>query len=191
MSIIVDGKGSGTRAAVTATNSLMVTGVTEDAYVSAAGKGEAFNINTELLTYSGTAPFAQNCLYIKNNETRDLEMVGWFIGELNNRSGGSTSTPILFEMYGNPTGTAVGTDIPIVNRRIGAPRQFNIEAKAQPTGVAAPTGASLLFQLHYGGRGFGNVNFTVPAGQSILVTANFAADSQALYTGFTGYVRGE
>ena len=190
MSIIVDGKGSGTRAAVTASNSLMVTGITEDAYVSAAGKGEAYNITTALLTYSGTAPFAQNCLYIKNNETRDLEMVGWFIGELNNRTGGSPTTPILFEMYGNPTGTAVGTDLAIVNRRIGAPRQFNIEAKAQPTGVTG-SGSSLLFQLHYGSRGFGSVNFTVPAGQSILVVADFASDSQALYTGFTGYVRGE
>lgn len=189
MSIIVDGTGSGVRAAVTGDNRLKVDAITEDSYTAAAESGMAFNINTEALTYSGTGPFTDDLLYIKNNGTSDLEMVGWFIGEKNDRTGGNTSEPILFEMYGNPSGSAIGTDVAVVNRRIGAAKEFDITAISKPAGVIA-SGTSLLYQYHYGGRGFGSVNFTIPPGQSILVQANFACDSCTLYTGFTGYEKG-
>ena len=190
MSIIVDGTGSGTRAAVTTDNRLKVDAVTEDSYTAAAESGMAFNINTEMLTYSGTGPFSAECLYVRNDGTADLEMVGWFIGEQNDRTGGDTSTPILFEMYGNPTGTASGTAIPIVNRRIGAAKEFDITAISKPTGLSVPAGASLLYQTHYGSRGFGLVNFTLPPGQSIMLVANIPSNSCSFYTGFTGYEKG-
>lgn len=186
MTIIVDGTGAGYRAAVTSDNRIKAEVVSEDSYVNAAENGRAFNINTEALTYSGTGPFTDDLLYIKNTGTKDLEMVGWFIGELNDRTGGNTSTPILFEMYGNPTGPAIGTEVEVVNRRIGAAKEFDIVALSKPAGITAQ-GTSLLYQYHYGSRGFGSVNFTIPPGQSILVQANFPCDSCTLYTGFTGY----
>lgn len=186
MSIIIDGTGSGARAAVTSDNRIKTDAITEDAYVHAAENGRAFNINTEAVTYSGSGPFDAACLYVKNDGSKDLEMVGWFIGEANNRTGGVTTTPILFEMYGNPAGTAVGTDAPVVNRRIGAAKEFDITAIKNPSGLTT-TGSPLLYQYHYGSRNFGTVNFTIPAGQSILITANIACDSLTFYTGFTGY----
>lgn len=186
MSIIVDGTGSGARAAVTNDNRLKTDAITEDSYTAAAESGLAFNINTEALTYTGTGPFTDDVLYIKNDGVNDLEMVGWFIGEKNDRTGGNTTDPILFEMYGNPVGPAVGTAVEVVNRRIGAAKEFDITAISKPAGTTA-SGTSLLYQYHYGSRGFGLVNFTIPPGQSILVQANFPCNSCTLYTGFTGY----
>lgn len=186
MSIIVDGAGSGVRAAVGSDNRLKVDAISEDSYVNAAERGLAFNINTEQQTYSGVGPYAQDALYIKNDGTADLEMVGWFIGELNNRSGGNTSQAILFEMYGNPTGTVTGSAAAVVNRRIGAAKEFDITAISQPGGLSV-SGSPLLYQYHYGSRGFGTVNFTLPPGQSIVIRANIACDSLDFYTGFTGY----
>ena len=188
MSIIVDGTGNGYRAAVTSDNRIKTDGVSTDAYVQAAEDGFAFNINTEQKTYSGAGPFSAACLYIKNDSVNDFEMVGWFIGELNNRTGADTSTPILFEMYGNPSGTPVGSAAAVVNRRIGAAKEFDLTAISQPTGLTT-SGSPLLYQYHYGSRGFGTVNFTLPPGQSIVVTANIACDSLDFYTGFTGYER--
>lgn len=190
MSIITDGTGSGFRAEVTARNELAVASVSQDVYERAAEDGRAFNLNTEAVAYSGTGPYAVDALYVKNNETVDIEVVGWFIGEQNNRAGGSTSEPILFEMYGNPTGTPTGTNAPIINRRIGAPRQFLVDSLSDVSGLAV-TGAPLLYQYHYSGRGFGSVNFTIPAGQSIVVRANIPCNTLTFYTGFTGYVRAE
>lgn len=187
MSMIVDGTGGGYRAKVDDHNRLRVDAIVEDVYVDAAEEGRAFNINTEAVTYSGTGPFTTNCLYVKNNETVDMEVVGWFIGEKNDRSGGSTTQPLLFEMYGNPTGTAAGTEVAVVNRRIGAPRQFELTCIKEPTGLTV-SGSPLLYQYQYSGRAFGTVNFTIPPGQSILLRVSVPCDSVTFYTGFTGYV---
>jgi len=187
MSIIVDGQGSGYRAGVTEENRLRVDGIVEDVYVDAAENGRAFNINTEAVTYTGSGAREEGCLYVKNNETADMEVVGWFIGEKNDRTGGNTSDPVLFTMYGNPAGTVTGTTVDVVNRRIGAPRQFEIEALSEPAGWTT-SGPPLLYQYHFGSRAFGIVNFTIPPGQSILLSATVQADSLTFYTGFTGYV---
>jgi hypothetical protein len=191
MSLIInDGTGSGYKAKVGDNNRLYVEAITEDTYVAAAEEGRAFNINTEAVAVTGTGPFTKDLLYVKNNETADLEIVGWFIGEKNDRSGGSTTEPLLFEMYGSPSGTAAGTVITPVNRRIGSPREFDIDARSLPTGLSLSVTTPLLYQYHYGSRAFGTVNFTIPSGASILLRVNSETDSFTLYTGFTGYVKG-
>lgn len=191
MSYIIDGTGTGRRAGVTSDNRLKVDAVTEDSYVEAAESGLAFNINTEAVVYSGTAPFSAGCLYIKNNEAAEMEVVGWFIGEeAGSRSGGDTSKALLFEMYGNPVDNGVsGTTVDVVNRKIGAPREFDIFALKNVTGYSV-AGSPLLYQYHYSGRAFGTVNFTIPPGQSIIVQVSSQTDTATFYTGFTGYVKG-
>ena len=187
--IITDGTGSGYKAKVDSENRLKVDALTEDVYVHAAEEGYAFNINTQSITISGVAPFTQDVLYVKNNETTDIEIVGWFIGEKSRTAGGgSASEPLLFEMFGYVGDVTGGTDVAVVNRRIGSPREFDIVAKSQINTVSV-TGAPLLYQYHYSGRAFGSVNFTIPSGASIVLRINSAADQVVLYTGFTGYVR--
>lgn len=187
MTVIVDGTGKGYRAAVNSDNKILVDSVSEDAYVHAAENGRAFNINTKAIAYSGTGPYTAGCLYLKNNGLVTLEIVGFFIGEANNRVGGSTTDPILFEMYGNPTGTITGTDVAAVNRRIGDSRDFNLDCLSEPTGYTV-SGDPLLYQYSYGSRSFGTVNFSIPPGQSVLLQANIPSDTVTFYTGFTGYI---
>ena len=187
MSMITDGTGSNYRAEVTSRNRLKVEARTEDTFVDAAENGRAFNLNTEAVSYSGVAPFTSGCLYLKNNEDVTLEIVGWFIGEYGGRTGGNTTAPLLFEMYGNPTGSITGTDVVAVNRQIGSANTFDIIAKKEPTGYSV-AGSPLLYQYHTGGRSFGTVNFSIPPGQSILIQVNSETDSFKLYTGFTGFI---
>lgn len=187
MTMITDGSGAGYKVKVGSDNRLKVDAVIEDSFVFAAENGLAFNINTESVSYSGTAPYEAGCLYIKNNEASTLEIVGFFIGEANNRSGGNTSSPLLFEMYGNPTGTITGTDVDVVNRQIGSPRTFSVTALKNPTGYSV-AGSPLLYQYQYGGRSFGTVNFSIPQGQSILLRVSSPCDTFSAYTGFTGYI---
>lgn len=188
MTMITDGTGSNYRAKVTDGNRLQVAAVVEDEYVSAASEGRAFNLNTERVFYTGTGPFETGCLYVKNNGKETLEIVGWFIGEFNDRVGGNTSDALLFTMYGNPTGTIAGDVATPVNRQIGSAKTFDVEALSSPTGWTV-TGSPLLYQVHYGGRAFGTVNFTIPSGQSILLSVTSPTDSFSAYTGFTGYIR--
>jgi len=191
MSFITDGTGTGYKAKVDSTNRLKVDAISEDAFVHAAEKGYAFNINTGEIFVSGTAPFAQDVLYVKNNETADMEVVGWFIGEAErNAGGGSATIPLLFEMYGYVGDVAGGTDIDVVNRKIGSPKEFDIVAKKKVNSVNV-SGSPLLFQYHYGGRAFGTVNFTIPSGASIVLRLTSQADDVTLYTGFTGYIGGD
>lgn len=187
MSMITDGTGSNYRAEVTNNNRLKVEARTEDTFIDAAENGRAFNINTEAVTYTGVAPFTKGCIYVKNNESTTLEVVGWFIGEYGNRSGGNTTAPLLFKMYGNPTGAITGTDVDIVNRQIGSANTFNVDAIKEPVGWNV-SGSPLLYQYHTGGRAFGTVNFSIPSGQSIIITVHSEADSIQLYTGFTGFI---
>lgn len=186
MSIIVDGTGSGYRAAVTSDNRLKTDAITETAYVHAAENGRAFNINTEAVPYSGTGPYEAGVLYVKNSGIIDVEIVGFFIGERNDRVGGPTTDPLLFTMFANPTGSIGGNSISVVNRRIGAAKEFDLTCLGSPTGWTVQ-GSPLLYQYHYGGRGFGEVNFTIPAGQSILLTCTIPCDTVTFYAGFTGY----
>jgi len=191
MSFISDGTGSGYKAEVDSQNRLQVNAVVEDAFTHAAEEGYAFNINTGEITVSGTAPFSQDVLYLKNNEARDLEVVGWFIGEESRTAGGgNTTSPLTFEMYGYVGDVSGGTDVDVVNRRIGSPKEFDVVAKKQVSTVST-SGTPLLFQYHYGGRAFGTVNFTIPSGASIILRVTSKADSVTLYTGFTGYIGGD
>lgn len=184
---IMDGTGSNYRVAVTPQNRIQVASVNEDVFTKASEDGRAFNLNTEAIAYSGTGPYTTGALYVKNNGAKTLEVVGFFIGEYNNRSGGNTTAPLLFEMFGNPTGTVSGTAVGAVNRQIGSAKSFDVTAYSEPTGWSV-SGAPLLYQYQYSGRSFGTVTFSIPTGQSILIRITAQCDTFTAYTGFTGFI---
>ena len=190
MTIIVDGTGQGTRAAVTKENRLKVDAISENAYAHSAQRGKAFTITTKTVLYSGTAPFDQPILHVHNHGTDDVELTSFFVGESVRSGQGDLTAPILFEVYGDPAGTPTGTQLDIVNQRVGDPTPFNIMATLDPVGLTLTPSGPLLHQYHYSGRAQDNLNITLPSNQSILVMASFPSSLVGIYLGFNGYVRG-
>lgn len=186
---IKDGTGTGVNAKVNSEQRLETTSVVQTDYELGSLRGEAFNINTGFVTYTGTTE--QAALYIKNNEDRDLLLQGWFIGV---ESIGATATGNpLFRVYFNATGgTIVSTADPItvVNRNAGSSETFDLDVYRGFSGAtfSGQDPEPVLFQIQGTGRTFGNVYLIVPKGSSILITVdpNTSGDI-VLYTGFTGY----
>jgi hypothetical protein len=181
---IKDGTGKGYLAGVDSMNRLETYATTEALFDNRARAGEAFNINTELLSISSTAETP--LLYVKNNQQSDIVLVGWFIGTDLGTVGASLG---LMRVYGNPIGLSGGSALSALNRRIGDPKVFAIDALSQPTWT--PSGTPVLYQTQsLGSRVFGTVNIFVARAQSVVVTCEFATATTPfeIYTGFTGYV---
>jgi len=193
MTMITDGTGTGVKAKVNSENKLLVESVTETAFENQAEEGNAFNLNTEDIVLDGGISGEQGLLYIKNNESSDLEIVGWFIGIRDADRTGATSDTNLFKLIANPTGGTLISDASeaaVANRNLGSPRVFDVTAyKASGDGKTVTGGeATLLYQYHTAGRTFGTVTFTIPRGSSLAILVNTYGANMTLYTGFTGYL---
>jgi len=191
--MITDGTGTGVKAKVNSENKLLVESVTETAFENQAEEGNAFNLNTEDIVLDGGISGEQGLLYIKNNESSDLEIVGWFIGIRDADRTGATSDTNLFKLIANPTGGTLISDASeaaVANRNLGSPRVFDVTAyKASGDGKTVTGGeATLLYQYHTAGRTFGTVTFTIPRGSSLAILVNTYGANMTLYTGFTGYL---
>lgn len=186
---IKDATGTGVGAKVNSEQRLETTSVITTDYELGSLQGDAFNINTGFVTYTGDQEHA--ALYIKNNEDRDLLLQGWFIG-VESIGGTPTGNP-LFRAYFNATGgTIVSTADPVtvVNRNAGSNEVFDLDVY-RGFSTATVTGQDtepVLFQFQGTGRTFGSVFLIVPKGSSIAVTVDpNTSGSIVLYTGFTGY----
>lgn len=195
MTMISDGTGSGYKASVRSDNRLRVASVGDTAYESASENGLAFNVNTEDIPLAGSVVGDQGLLYIKNNEDKDLALVGWFIGVRNldttDRVGSDTS---IFKLITNPTGGTLVSDASLgtlANRTIGNSREFNFDiykATGQSKTVTGGDTTAVLYQYHNAGRTFGTVSLTLPRGASLAITVDTFGANMDLYTGFSGYL---
>ena len=182
--LIQDGTGQGYLARVDNQKRLRVKAVGRTEYDSQAIAGEAFNINTELLSVGVNTE--SPLLVLTNNGSRDVVLQGWFIGTDLGTVGANLG---LMRTYLNVTGFSGGSAVPIVNRKSGDAFSFSINALSSPTWT--PSGTPVLYQTqNLGQRVFGNVFLILPAGQSCAVTAEFstATTPYDIYTGFTGYL---
>lgn len=191
--IIQDGTGKGYMAQVDDTNKLSIRGVTESTYDEQGKVGEGFNVNTFFVPFASTGTTETPLLYLTNNESKDIELVNFFVAV--GLSGGTFSDNPLFKAYGNPVGTvAGGVNVTLTNRRIGSARTFLLAAKRQDSGTPltwTPTGTPILYQtLTQSNRSFGAVNLHLPPASSIIVTftSNLAAATVNAYAGFAGFV---
>lgn len=189
--LIQDGTGSGYLAQVDTRNRLRTRAVTESEFDLATQAGEAFNVNTLLQTMGAgnTALFR-----LKNNESRSVVLVGWFIGTVGITT---TADSPLMAVYGGVTGfSGSETAVPVVNRQIGSARAFNIACfrpTTYPQTLVGAASAPVLYQTQgASARAFGNVFITVPAGASVGIeietTGAGTVSGGQIYTGFTGYV---
>ena len=188
-----DGTGSGISARVNARQKLEVTANTLTDYELATLEGESFNINTQFVTYTGDQD--HGCLYIKNNEERDLLLQNFFVG-VGTRVGGTPSEAYhLVQAFFNPEGgTLISDAIPneTVSRNAGSTRTFDIDVFKGSSGATVDTGGAepVLFQFQgENSRTFGTVFLVLPKGSSIAVTIDInTTGSVPIYVGFTGYI---
>jgi hypothetical protein len=189
---IQDGTGKGYFAQVDSSNRLGVRGTTETNYQEQSRAGDAFNVNTQLVSFASTGTTETPLLYLVNGESRDVELVNWFLAI--GLSAGTFSENPLFRVYGNPSGVSGGVSIPATNRRIGSPRSFSFTARRQDSGTPltwTPSGTPVLYQtLTQSTRAVAEVNLHLAPSSSVIVTftSNLAASTVAAYTGFAGFV---
>jgi hypothetical protein len=193
MTMITDGTGSNYRAGVTASNRVLTDTKSQTVFEFQTELGNAFNLNTEDITIPTGVTGDQGLLYVKNNGTSDLVLLGWFIGIRNADRTSATDDTNLFKLIPNPTGGTLLSDAEPaveVNRNMGSSTVFDIDTYKATGGGKTVTGNSqaVLYQYHTTGRTFGSVTLAVPRGQSLAITVDTYGAGFDIYTGFTGYL---
>jgi hypothetical protein len=188
---IQDGTGTKYKVKIDSENRLYVKSITESEFDHATSKGEAYNINTEFITVTGSSETP--LLYLKNNEEKDLILSAWFIGTDN--SSGTATRLSLMRVYSNPTtGTIIssGTDLTPVNRLIGSSNELNVGVKKGGDGftVSGYNNTPVLYQTQgTAQRNFGTVQIILKKGSSVVVTyQQYGLTSNEIYTGFQVYL---
>lgn len=188
---IQDGTGTKLKVKVNSENRLLSQTINESEFDHAVGKGEAYNINTEFLTITGSSEVP--LLYIKSNEDRDLVLNAWFIGT--DANSGTATRLSLLKIYKNPTsGTIIssGTDITPVNRNFGSNNSLECIAKKGGDGftVSGYESTPVLYQTQgTQQRNFGTVQLVLTKGSSAVVTyQHYGLTSNDIYTGFQVYL---
>ncbi len=188
---IQDGTGTKIKVKINQENRLLTQTISESEFDSAIGKGEAYNINTEFITITGSSEVP--LLYIKSTDDRDLVLNAWFIGT--DANSGTATRLNLLRVYKNPTsGTIIssGTDVTPVNRNFGSTNEFNGVAKKGGNGftVSGYEPTSVLYQTQGNQqRNFGTVQLVLTKGSSVVVTyQQYGLTSNDVYTGFQVYL---
>lgn len=189
--IIQDGTGTKLKVKINSENRMLTQTISESEFDHSVGKGEAYNINTEFVTVTGSSEVP--LLYIKSNEDRDLVLNAWFIGT--DADTGTATRLSLFRVYKNPTsGTIIssGTDITPVNRNFGSSNELEVIAKKGGDGftVSGYESTPVLYQTQgTKQRNFGTVQLVLTKGSSVVVTyQQYGLTSNDIYNGFQVYL---
>ena len=189
MSIIEDGKGAGKSAQVDDQNRLRVHSVTETESLHSSEEGQAFNINTGLISITGDATL----LYIKNTEDRDLVIEAIATGSFD---GITHSDDPYLTLVRNPTGGDLISDATAVdmnqNRNFGSSKVLSVDAYKGKVGGTVTGGNDIAFlQASGGSRGFYTIEFILPKNTSIAVklTANVSSGSANWYCAAIVYIK--
>jgi hypothetical protein len=187
---IQDGTGTKNKVKVDSKNKIFVRSTSESEFDNATNDGDAFNINTEFITITGSSETP--LLYLKNNENSNLVLSAWFIGT--DANSGSATRLSLMRVYTNPTsGTIIssGADVTAVNRLVGSANEFNGIIKKGGDGftVSGYNTTPILYQTQgTSQRNFGTVQIVLQKGSSVVVTyQQYGLTSQDVYTGFQIY----
>lgn len=184
---ILDGKGKGTKAQVDSSNRLRTHAVTESEQLHSAEEGNAYNINTGLISITGNATL----VYIKNNGTNDLVINAIAIGSF---EGITHSDDPYITLVRNPTGGDLISDATAVsmnqNRNFGSNNTLTADIyKGKVSGTLTGGNNIAILQVTPGGRSFYEIDFLLPKGTSlgITLTANVNSGSANYYCALIGY----
>lgn len=185
---IEDGTGTGNRAKVE-NNRLHTEALTLGNFESAVLNGNAYNVNTELLSITTDTEHA--ILYLKNNEDNDIVIESWFIGTDVGTNGANLG---IIKAYFEPTGGTIisgGTTTTCVNRKGGDSKTAQVDCLKGGQGFTATgVGTPVLYQTQPAtSRVFGNIKLALESGKSIVITYDpNGAETINIYAGFQFYV---
>jgi hypothetical protein len=188
---IQDGTGTKYKVKIDSENRIYSKSITESEFDNATRIGNAYNINTEFITITGSTETP--LLYLKNNEDTELILSAWFIGT--DADSGTATRLSLMRVYTNPSsGTIIssGTDVTPVNRLIGSSNELQAVVKKGGDGftVSGFTTTPILYQTQGNDqRNFGTVQLSMKKGSSVVVTyQHYGLTSNDVYTGFQVYL---
>lgn len=170
MTIIQDGEGSGVSAGVTTGNRIKVVSVTVPIDDAANREGEAFHLNTGLITL--TNALETTVFYLRNNETVDLilDSVLFCLGSSTNGSGDGR----VIVVY-NPTAGDIITNANDgfqSNSNVGSTRLLLADIYIGASGETKVTGSqgpSVLVPTGTGNLAVSGPTTIIPQGRSIAI----------------------
>lgn len=187
--LIDDGKGDGYKARVDSNKRLHSQSVIESEALHAAEIGDAYNLNTGLISITGDATL----MYIKNNEDQDLIIEAIAIGSF---EGITHSDDPYITLVRNPTGGDLISDATAVsmnqNRNFGSNKTLTADAyKGKVSGTLTGGNDIAILQVTPGGRSFYTIDFVLPKGASmgVKITANVTSGSANWYGAFIAYLK--
>lgn len=186
---IIDGTGKGYRGKVDSNNRVHVQGVINDEALHASEKGDAYNINTGLISINGNATLQ----YIKNNEDKDLVIEAIAIGSFEGIT--HTDDPYI-TLVRNPTGGDLITDGTAVsmnqNRNFGSSKTLTADNyKGKVSGTLTGGNDIAILQVNPATRSYFGINFILTKGSSlgIKLTANVSSGSANYYSAIICYLK--
>ena len=186
---LLDGTGSGNKAKIGADKRLQVRAITEDEVIHNAELGNAYNINTGLISVTGDSTL----VYLKNNADDNYILTSIAIGAFD----GLTHTDFPYiTLVRNPTGGDLISDATAVdmneNRNFGSSKTADVDVYKGKVGGTITGGNDIaILQTNKTGRSFFGIDFLLPKGGSVAVklTANASSGTANYYCALIGYFK--
>lgn len=195
MVFVEDGTGNGYSAKVSSSNRVYTFAVTEPEAITALKLGNSYNLNTGLITVSGST--ANATMYFKNNESSDFVIEAIAVGMGSGTIGAGTTGMIAVDVLRNPTaGTIISEAVDVAskqNRNFGSSKTLTADVyKGDGAGKTFTDGTEVAkFFTGLSGRLFATVNFQVPKGDAagITITPNVTGtDTVTCYVAIVGHL---
>ena len=190
---IQNGAGNGYMAKVNARNQLYTFSETETESAAATELGNAYNINTGLISLTGSGDSA--ILYVKNEEVSDMYIENIAFGI---DSAATVSTTPVITIIRNPTAGDITTDASAVamnqNRNFGSSKTLSTSTlayKGKQGGTMTGGNDIIIFMQGTGGRLFANIGLQLPKGNSIgvKIDSNISSDTMLVYCALVLYIK--
>lgn len=178
---IDDGTGNGYQAKVNKANKIETHSISEDESIHSAEVGDAYNINTGLISITGDATL----LYLKNNEDADMVIEAVALGSF---EGITHSDDPYVTLIKNPSAGDLITDATAVtmnqNRNFGSSKTLTADVfKGKVAGTITGGNDAAILQASTGGRSYYTINMIIPKGSSLAIklTANVSSGTANWY----------
>lgn len=186
---LLDGTGSGNKAKVGSDKRLQTRAISEDEVIHNGELGNAYNINTGLISITGDATL----IYLKNNSDNAFILSDIALGAFDGLT--HTDSPYI-TLIKNPTGGDLISDATAVdmneNRNFGSSKTAEANVYKGKVGGTITGGSDVaILQTSKTGRSFFSINFLLPKGSSVAIklTANVSAGTANYYCALIGYFK--